>query len=432
MKSILQAGIFCIDAFASGGEVKILLHLKRLRVRGRKDCNGTPARAPKSNLLIIKWLLYLWQMFKNYLIKILITTFLFIAFAPNLLAQKNILKKLVSKSSDSTRSASFIPLPAIGYAQETGLGFGIVTLYSFYANKNDTVTRSSLISGVATYTMKKQSNLFIRTDIWTPGNKFHHTEEVRLKNFPFYYYGIGNNTLEADKELVKHQLFKVKGELQKKISKSTFSGVNFSFENYKYSSAKDTKFDNGKVLFVGVSQIIDSRNINTYTTKGLFVSLNYSYAPNVFGSTNFNGSLIEFNLKQFASLNPKLVLGINATFESLFGNDTPFYLLRQLGGDEMMRGYYNGRYRDKNLLAAQAELRYRFTPRFGIVGFAGRGSVYHSDIKISEMKPSYGGGIRYFFDVQRGLSIRIDYGIGEKTSNEKRQKGMYISLGEAF
>lgn len=371
-------------------------------------------------------------MIKRYLVRATILTFLVLNGA-NLFAQKSIIKKLLSEGSDSTRSASFIPLPAISYSQETGLGFGIVSLYSFYSDRSDTVTRSSLISGVATYTMKKQSNLFIKTDIWTPQNKFHHTEEIRFKNFPFNYYGVGNSTFEADKELVKHKLFKLKGELQKKISKTVFTGVSLSFENYTYVSEKGTKFDNGQVLFLGISQIIDSRNINTYTTKGAYIGFTYSYAPNVFGSGNFYGSLVELNLKKFTSLNSKLVLGFNANYESLFGNSAPFHLLRQLGGDEMMRGYYYGRYRDKNFIAAQAEIRYRFLPRFGLVGFAGGGSVYNNDgFKFSELKPSYGAGFRYFFDVQRGLSIRIDYGIGEKTTNEKRQKGMYISLGEAF
>jgi hypothetical protein len=358
--------------------------------------------------------------------------FVFLLTSSNLFAQRSIVKKLLSDGKDSTRAASFIPLPAIGYAQETGWGFGILALYSYYTDRADTLTRSSLISGLASYTTKKQSNFFIKADIWTPQNKLHHTEEIRLKNFPFYYYGVGNNTLEANKELVKHKLFKVKGELQKKMSKSTFTGIDASFENYTYASETGTQLEDGNVLFLGVSEIIDSRNINTYTTKGLFIGLNYAYAPDVFGSTNFSGSLLKLNLKNFTALNSKLVLGINANYESLFGNSSPFYLLRQLGSDEMMRGYYGGRYRDKNFIAAQAELRYRFMPRFGIVGFAGQGSVYKKEFKLAELKPSYGAGIRYFFDVQRGLSIRIDYGIGEKLANEKRQKGMYISLGESF
>jgi len=38
----------------------------------------------------------------------------------------------------------------------------------------------------------------------------------------------------------------------------------------------------------------------------------------------------------------------------------------------------------------------------------------------------------YFFDTAKGLSVRLDYGVGEKKANEKRQSGFYISLAEAF
>lgn len=120
-------------------------------------------------------------------------------------------------------------------------------------------------------------------------------------------------------------------------------------------------------------------------------------------------------------------------YQSLQGNRAPFYLLPQLGNDQMMRGYYTGRYRDRNLLAAQAELRYRFIPKLGAVAFLGAGSVYNNrGFNLLNFKPSRGAGLRYFFDVNRGLSIRLDYGIGEKRTNEKRQKGFYVNLAEAF
>ncbi|RZJ77247.1 MAG: polymerase, partial [Flavobacterium sp.] len=51
---------------------------------------------------------------------------------------------------------------------------------------------------------------------------------------------------------------------------------------------------------------------------------------------------------------------------------------------------------------------------------------------FKDLKPNYGIGGRYFFDTAKGLSVRLDYGIGEKKPNEKRQSGMYISLAEAF
>ncbi|HTD40879.1 MAG TPA: hypothetical protein VK671_09680, partial [Mucilaginibacter sp.] len=111
---------------------------------------------------------------------------------------------------------------------------------------------------------------------------------------------------------------------------------------------------------------------------------------------------------------------------------SPFYLLPALGNDEMMRGYYNGRYRDRNFIAGQTELRYRIWDRVAIVGFLGTGEVAHSSFSLNALKPDYGGGIRYFFDTEKGLSVRADYGIGEKVPGESRQSGFYIGLGQAF
>jgi outer membrane translocation and assembly module TamA len=71
--------------------------------------------------------------------------------------------------------------------------------------------------------------------------------------------------------------------------------------------------------------------------------------------------------------------------------------------------------------------------RFGIVAFAGTGKVFsNGNFSLDDLKPNYGVGGRYFFDTAKGLSVRLDYGVGEKKANEKRQSGFYISLAEAF
>lgn len=356
-------------------------------------------------------------------------------------AQKKFGGKLLNDASDSTRSPSFIPLPAIGYAQETGFEFGLVGLYSFYTNRQDTVTRNSSLSGVASITTKKQSNLKLQADIWSPNNAYHYLSEIRYKNFPFNFYGVGDKTLGSDKDILVQKLFRLSGEIEKRIKKGYYFGLNANFENYRfndketggiYSTNPLPGTPGGKVLFLGISQIFDSRNTNTYTTKGAFLKLSYAFAPDFFGGDNYRGGLFRADFRAFKSLSSKTTLGLNVVHQSLQGDEVPFYLLPQLGNDQIMRGYYTGRYRDENLAAAQLELRYRMMPRLGFVAFAGTGSVYRNNFSLNNLKPSYGAGMRYFFDVERGLSIRLDYGIGEKRAGEERQKGFYVSLGEAF
>ncbi len=379
---------------------------------------------------------------KEFRLKHILTFLFLIMMSSNAIAQLKFIKKLISADSDTTRSSSFLPLPVIGYSQETGAEIGVVSLYSFYTGK-DTLTRSSRITGVATITTRKQSNFQVKSDIWSPENKYHYISELRYKNFPFNFYGIGNQTLEINKDPLIQKFFRLNAGIEKKFGETKYTGLTAGFEKFDFNDKVAGGIystnpslngrDGGKVLFLGLSQIVDSRNSNTYTTKGSYLKLHYSYAPRLFGAENFEGSLFKIDMRSFKGLSNKTTLGFHGIYHSLRGANTPFYLLPQMGNDEMMRGYYTGRYRDENLVALQSELRLRFHPRLGMTAFAGTATVFGSgDFNISHLKPNLGAGVRYFFDVERGLSIRMDYGLGEKRPGELRQGGFYLSLGESF
>jgi outer membrane translocation and assembly module TamA len=77
-------------------------------------------------------------------------------------------------------------------------------------------------------------------------------------------------------------------------------------------------------------------------------------------------------------------------------------------------------------------LRYRINARFGLAGFVGTGEVFHTNFSFAQLKPNYGGGLRYFFDVEKGLAVRFDYGVGQKPVGESRESGFYIALGQSF
>lgn len=358
-------------------------------------------------------------------------------------AQKKLIRNFFSNEADTTRAGSFLALPALGYSQETGLVFGAVSLYSFYTDRNDTLTRASRLTGVATFTTKSQSNFQLKSDIWSPGNKYHYITEFRYKNFPFNFYGTGNQTLKASEDRITQKLFRLSAGAEKQLGKITYTGLSATYDRYRFTDKAPVGVfttnplivdrDGGQALFFGISQIIDNRNSNTYTTKGSYLKLTYSYAPQFFDDTDFSGGMFKADLRTFRSLSKKALLGLNGIYQTIGNGSTPFYLLPQLGNDEIMRGYYTGRFRDENLLALQAELRLRLNPKIGFVGFAGTGSVYsHGNFTAADLKPSLGAGFRYFFDVEKGLSIRMDYAYGEKRPGEERQKGFYLSLGESF
>ncbi len=371
--------------------------------------------------------------------------FLFSIYRVN--AQVKFLPKFINKmyfDNDSTRHSSFVVLPVLSSAPETGIEAGGAGLYSYYSDTSrKSNTKVSNIFGYATVTTKGQSRFSLSNTYFSPQNEWHLYSAISYTHFPFNFYGIGNDTRKADGELVDEKRFKLNFDAEKMVTKNLYAGVVAGGFNYKYANADPASnfFETdpqvqdrsgGASVFVGPSLIYDTRNNNTYTTKGMIITAYYNLMHGILDNNNYVGGFFNIEYSQFFLLSKRLVLGLDIQEQSLTGGQSPFYLLPELGSDEMMRGYYNGRYRDRNFIAGQTELRYRLNNRIGIVGFLGTGEVAHTNFSINSLKPDYGGGLRYFFDTEKGLSVRVDYGIGEKAPGEARQSGFYIGLGQAF
>jgi len=338
--------------------------------------------------------------------------------------------------------ASFVIVPVFSSAPETGVEVGGSALYSFYTDTTNKNTHISNVFGYASITTKDQVNLTLSSAYWFPGNSTHLSGAVSYLNYPFDFYGIGNATSQAHQDKLGEQRFKINLEAENKVGDYLFLGVVGGAFEYKFSDSNPASIyhtdpavqdkHGGPSVFAGPSVIFDSRNNNTYTTSGSIVTTYLNIMQGMFSNNNYQGGFFNLEYSGFFSLNKQLVLGLDIQEQNLVGGQSPFYLLPALGSDEMMRGYYNGRFRDRNFLAGQTELRYRISKRFGIVGFAATGEVFHTAFDTHDLKPDYGCGVRYFFDVQKGLSIRMDYGVGEKRPGESRQQGLYVALGEAF
>ena len=357
-------------------------------------------------------------------------------------AQSKLLKKIFS--NDTTRHNSFLPVPVLGYSQEAGLQLGIAGIYSFYTDIKNPNNKASTLFTNFIYSTKGQNRITSKTDIWTKNNMYHITGDLRLARTLFDFFGMGNDTklLDADRLLLKQTRFGF--EIEKEFFKNTYFGLGAEFDKQKFEDVEiggiftnKTAIDKtgGEAVFLKLTQLYDSRNNSIYPDKGVFLRSRFSVVPDFFGGANFTGSNIDVDIRAFFKLGNKLILGLNTNYETLnnIKDVEAFYFQPQLGNDQMMRGYYVGRFRGQNLTATQAEVRYRIIPRFGVVAFAGTGMVYeNSQFDLKDLKPNYGLGARLFFDLEKALSLRLDYGFGEKPAGEKRISGFYLSLGEAF
>jgi len=88
--------------------------------------------------------------------------------------------------------------------------------------------------------------------------------------------------------------------------------------------------------------------------------------------------------------------------------------------------YQPGSYRDRFVVAGQAEYRHRFTKRLGAVVFGGVGSVAPEFGGWEETLGSIGAGFRFVLAPKNNIILRVDVARG------RDETIYYVNVGEAF
>jgi hypothetical protein len=108
--------------------------------------------------------------------------------------------------------------------------------------------------------------------------------------------------------------------------------------------------------------------------------------------------------------------------------EPPFFDLAKLGGPNLFRGSYEGRFRDRQRIVAQAESRIPLWGPLRLAVFGSAGQVMRSwdDLRPGDLHFAGGAGGRFVLSRADRVSLRIDVGFGPNES------GVYFALGEAF
>jgi hypothetical protein len=106
----------------------------------------------------------------------------------------------------------------------------------------------------------------------------------------------------------------------------------------------------------------------------------------------------------------------------------PFDRLPTIGGPAVGRGYFTGRFRDREAVALQGELRQAIRQRAGLVLFAGVAQVGAGlgEVFTAVPRPFAGAGVRWRLTRSERLAVRVDYGV------TRVSRGVYLAVGEAF
>ena len=332
----------------------------------------------------------------------------------------------------SSRSLAF---PFIINSPETSVGFGGAVAYFFKAKKNEPELRTSDVNLIGLYTLNKQTVIVLGSTIFFPGEKQIFRFQGSYSNYPDKTWGIGNETPpEAVEDYSLIQFF-VNPQYIYMLYKKLYVGCSLEFQEvsnleYKTGGVFDEQNIEGKSggLTSGFGLLLtwDTRNNAYYPTKGNFAEFNFSNFSEVFGS-DYQFSNYSLDLRKFLPAGKNRVLGFQYFMRANNGS-TPIRYMSMLGGTEIMRGLYKGRYTDQDLVAFQAELRQYLFWRIGVAGFAAAGQVspHVKNFGLNDFHYAYGAGLRILLHKREKLNLRVDFGFGYKSN------GVYVILKEAF
>lgn len=395
----------------------------------------------KYKMLLIKGKLGTFMHHKSFLFGVLV---FFFALCTNTLGAQNFVKRyfdnIINNKSDLSQPQLLV-YPTLAFAPETSWEVGLSTLYVYFA-KRDTTNRLSEINAFTFFTLENQYGLWFDHAIYSDQNRWFFLGKARIQSFPLFYHGIGIDTPKDNVARVEANTILIKERVLRKLKNDVYLGLEFDYQRLSgtefvladpenSSLALPLGHEGSSNLGLGLGLVKDNRHNVLNVRKGVFSELAFLHYNPAWGST-FEFTSILSDTRAYMPVGKNNVLAAQVLGQFNFG-DVPFNQLALMGGESIMRGYYLGRYRDRNQLATQVEYRVlplplKFTDRLGFAVFMGAGTVYDEvdKLNISNFVYSGGAGLRFLLFPKKDIWTRLDFALTKEGS------GFYLFIGEAF
>lgn len=325
-------------------------------------------------------------------------------------------------------------LPVVFYTPETRFGFGATGIYLFNFKTDSIFTPKSSINLGFAYTQNKQVLFYLPYNLFIKNRMYQLYGELGYNKFFYNFYGTGNNQSSDFVERYGVEFPRLRITAVKKVAKNVYAGLRYAYDKFSLFQLdtggqliKGTVPGSGGgiVSGFGLVTVYDSRDNVFYPEKGWWGEL-VVYRDHPFTGSSFNYTRIALDVCKYLHYK-KNVLALNVY--SIFSDaDLPFFQMGNLGGQKKMRGFYEGRYRDNNLLVLQAEYRRHLFWLLGITVFADAGQVAqrYNAFHHTHWRYTYGAGLRLMLDKAQKINLRVDFGVGNNRILP------YFTVGEAF
>lgn len=343
----------------------------------------------------------------------------------------------VDKTAYKRFDVTFVGAPT--YSSTTGLGLGVMAAGLYRIDRTDFQIPPSTVSLFVRATLKGVYTVGIEGINIFKDNRDRLTYRVAFVSQPIDFWGVGydaavNNTpinYTSNNQQVELSYYH-------RLCRNLYIGARVNFD-YIYAKKGDrgliAPYINGgksESLSTGLSLLLeyDSRDFIPNPYRGLYLSLQAMSRPKALANIDDNTWRFTATASYYQKLWRGAVLALDLYGESN-SKHTPWQLYARMGSKYRMRGYYEGRFTDRNMVTAQAELRQRVWHRIGVAVWGGAGNCFSSwsNYQWSHTLPNYGIGLRWEF--KKRVNVRFDYGFGGKV-NGKLINGFQVLLNEAF
>ena len=329
-----------------------------------------------------------------------------------------------------------INYPTLAYSPETRWEFGVSSLYVYSANR-DLSNRLSEIKAFTFYTQENQYGFWLDHAVYTDKNKWFIYGRARYQSFPLLYYGIGPEAPSEYTALIDGNYTLLRERILREVKPSLYFGLELDYQRLASVDYLETTPDyvaptvgefGSTNLGLGLGLLYDNIHNAMNPREGLYSEWAFMNYKNPVGEHNFTTYISDTRIYRPVKENTVFAAQLYGQFTS---GEAPFNMLALMGGESLMRGYYLGRYRDKNLVAGQVEYRilpFSFSKRFGASVFLAAGQVYGTNHSFdwNGFLPTGGAGIRYLIFPDKDIYTRIDFAYTREGS------GVYFFIGEAF
>ena len=334
---------------------------------------------------------------------------------------------------DPAKGVNWSVLPGPFYTPELKLGLGMAVAGIYRVDPADSKTQNSSLSFTGFVSSSGALGIGLNNYTFFSDDRWRLFIDGSIAKVPTSFWGIGYDAAQGGEQSYTNNSVRMHPVILREVADNLYIGAGWDFssmqasvENAHPGDVFSTCHAEPSPLSSGASVAVnyDSRDVVTRPEHGQFFKAEYTlFDPSLGSDTHFTAAELQYDY--YHILNEKTVLAFDLWGRFTRG-EVPWDMLSMAGDDRRLRGYYQGRYRDKDVVSGQIEYRRKLNWRHGYVLWLGAGALGNDTGDLGHHPVLPTAGVGYRFEVKPAMNIRLDLGFGRESA------GFYFQVAEAF